>query len=248
MGWNLPFVSFPTGFDVVDARAVTLGAEHGAVVLRDVNGTRRLFTWGRCAEGQCGNGATADVLTMGGALPWVNLGPGRVPVIASAGNYHTCVAASDARAYCFGLNLRGQLGLGHVRPIGPGPWDMGANLTAAIVESHASDAVTWVAAGGDRSCALIANGSLERDFQPRWKCWGDGRFGMLATRDAVNRGTSRAQLGAALPFLPIPPWSSLINSPSWGFAMGNTFSCFVQRGSVTCFGGSRFSRARAHLK
>ena len=77
----------------------------------------------------------------------------------SAGNNHTCGVTQDHRAFCWGLNYRGQLGDGttaaHARP---------AAVAGRLRFRH-------VTAGLDYVCGLAMNGRIY--------CWGYNEFGQL---------------------------------------------------------------------
>ena len=67
-----------------------------------------LYCWGRNADGQIGNGATANQLSP------VRIGAGFLEV--AAGEQHTCGRRDDGTVACWGNNDRGQLGDGTTDP------------------------------------------------------------------------------------------------------------------------------------
>src|SRR5207249_2808070 len=73
----------------------------------------------------------------------------------SAGTFHTCAVRADGTVWCWGDNGFEQLGVA----------EMGPRSTPVQVR-FLSGAVVSVAAGGQHTCALLANGTVE--------CWGDG--------------------------------------------------------------------------
>ena len=100
------------------------------------------------------------------SIPPVNLGrPARA---IAAGNGATCAILDDGTVRCWGFNLDGRLGYGHIRFIGDdeapglsGPVNLGAGRTAKAIST-----------GGSHTCALLDNGAV--------RCWGfagDGRLG-----------------------------------------------------------------------
>jgi alpha-tubulin suppressor-like RCC1 family protein len=78
----------------------------------------------------------------------------------SAGGQHTCALALDSRIFCWGDNLRGQLGDPNVRQ------------SALPVEALSTAAFTAVGSGGAHTCGLRGDGALF--------CWGSNEVGQLA--------------------------------------------------------------------
>ncbi|MEO8561884.1 MAG: protein kinase [bacterium] len=93
--------------------------------------------------------------------------PARTKVSIVAGGLHTCLVAVDGRAFCWGGNDRGQVGvLGGTRLSSPSP--VGAELR-----------FTSVAPGLAHSCAIARGGAL-------W-CWGENDHGQLGDRSTIAR-------------------------------------------------------------
>ncbi|MDB5219620.1 MAG: repeat domain protein, partial [Myxococcaceae bacterium] len=129
---------------------IWMGASHACSLQK--NG--ELECWGRNDAGQLGDRSTTTR-----ALPAPVVSPGKVDDLA-VGARHTC-ALSAGGVRCWGDGTRGQLGTGLTSAL--------SAPTVPVVASGAKGAplagVTAVAAGGDRSCALTADGV---------RCWGDG--------------------------------------------------------------------------
>ncbi|HEX2315386.1 MAG TPA: S8 family serine peptidase [Thermomonospora sp.] len=173
---------------------VAAGGGHSLVVLAD--GTVR--AWGDNANGQLGNGGTADSLTpvQVGGLSGVEQ--------VSAGRQHTLALLSDGTARAWGDNSRGQLGNGTTT-------DSGTPVQAAGLTS-----VSGVAAGGFHSLATVSG-------LHRW-AWGandEGRLGDGTTTDrhtpvdiAVSAGGSvmvgglRHTVAASATMLPLEVWGA----------------------------------------
>jgi alpha-tubulin suppressor-like RCC1 family protein/tRNA A-37 threonylcarbamoyl transferase component Bud32 len=104
--------------------------------------------------------------------------PSRSRVSVVAGGLHTCLVAADGRAFCWGGNDQGQLGVaGGNRLSAPSP--VGADLR-----------FTAIAPGLAHSCAIARGGAL-------W-CWGENEHGQLGDRSQTARGTPvRAAVGYA---------------------------------------------------
>ena len=127
-------------------QAVAAGLHH-TCALR-VNGT--VHCWGRNRDGQLGDGTTTDrsepakVVDLDSAVQAV-----------AAGNDHTCALLGDGSVNCWGWNGSGQLGDGTT-----------TNRSAPVKVAGLGSPVQAIAASGDRTCALLADGSV--------CCWGYG--------------------------------------------------------------------------
>jgi len=86
-------------------RQIVCGGSHHTMVLNDAN---QLYAFGDNEEGQLGLGDNDDrnVATLVGGI-----GGGIRQIVC--GGYHTMVLNDKNQLYAFGLNNRGQLGLGH---------------------------------------------------------------------------------------------------------------------------------------
>ena len=104
--------------------------------------------------------------------------PSRSRVSVVAGGLHTCLIGADGRAFCWGGNDQGQLGVaGGNRLSAPSP--VGADLR-----------FTAIAPGLAHSCAIARGGAL-------W-CWGENEHGQLGDRSETSRGTPvRSAVGYA---------------------------------------------------
>jgi tRNA A-37 threonylcarbamoyl transferase component Bud32 len=104
--------------------------------------------------------------------------PSRSRVSVVAGGLHTCLVAADGRAFCWGGNDQGQLGVaGGNRLSAPSP--VGADLRFVAI-----------APGLAHSCAIARGGAL-------W-CWGENDHGQLGDRSQTARGTPvRSAVGYA---------------------------------------------------
>lgn len=191
MGTALPDV--PTGEQVT---TVGLGDSTTCAVLD----TGRLRCWGDNVWGQLGVGdTTSRGNTAGQNLPLVDLGGQNVIDVAS--DSHTCAILADGTVKCWGLNglakddggvtPYGYLGLGDGQNRGDGPGEMGVNLP--IVDLGDVPAAARIAIGAGHTCVVFANHKV--------KCWGNNERGLLGYGDEDVRGTTPAQMGAALPYV-----------------------------------------------
>ncbi|MEJ2205749.1 MAG: hypothetical protein P8170_16750, partial [Gemmatimonadota bacterium] len=122
----------------------------------------RALCWGDNSFGQLGDGTTTS-RSRPVAVP--NLGDGVVEI--TAGAMHTCALLEGGTLYCWGQNLRGELGDGttqdRVRP----------TLVAGRL------AFRSVKAGGAATCAFSTDGSEY--------CWGQNRSGQLGDGSRTDR-------------------------------------------------------------
>jgi hypothetical protein len=95
---------------------------------------------------------------------------------ASVGRAHTCAVTADSTndVACWGDNSKGQVGVPGAGTTVPFPVSLGLG--------SAGNAVAQVAAGGDHSCALLADSVY---------CWGDNTFGQLGDGTKSSSPTPR---------------------------------------------------------
>src|SRR5688572_11174473 len=82
-------------------------------------------------------------------------------VLISAGGQHTCALSADGGIWCWGSNEKGQLGDGVLTD----------SLAPVQVSGLEKNNIIAVAAGGQHTCALSADGRI-------W-CWGSNEKGQL---------------------------------------------------------------------
>lgn len=200
---------------ITDAVAVTLGADHGCVLLADTT----VRCWGLNLNGQVGDGTTTTRLA-----PVPVTGLTGVTQIA-AGDHFTCATLTDGGVRCWGSNGFRQLGVGStpgysatpVSPVGLDEVvavDAGANHTCALrldatVRCWGANGsgqlastpggsgnprpvpdlttATSIAAGGDSTCAILADATA--------RCWGRNDSGQLGDGTAQDRTTPTAVSG-----------------------------------------------------
>lgn len=128
-----------------------------------------IYCWGYGQTGGLGNGAntystgTPVAVTTSGVLA------GKTVTDISTYEYHAC-AVADGRAYCWGGNGDGQLGIGTT---------VDTNVPVAVSTAGvlSGKTVTQIAAGDYHTCA-IADGKAY--------CWGDNMFGQQANGTTVD--------------------------------------------------------------
>ena len=133
---------------------------------------------GACVAPRCGDGKIEGTegcddgnLTPGdGCEP--DCQPTRVLQLA-AGRAHTCALLTGGRVRCWGANDQGQLGLGTTADLG-GQQPYQNDLVSL------GGPAAFIAAGGDHTCALMADGSL--------RCWGANGHGQLGLGNTAALG------------------------------------------------------------
>jgi alpha-tubulin suppressor-like RCC1 family protein len=153
-------------------------------------------------------------------------GPGVFSV--STGNRYTCAVVTGGAIRCWGGNLQGQLGYGHLQTIGD---DEFPYLSGDV---ELGEPAVQVVTGAGHTCALLATGAV--------RCWGDAGAGKLGFGDyqrakwiaeelegrtvdvgddETARHAPRVELGA----------------PALQLAAGGTFTCaLLATGAVRCWG------------
>lgn len=110
------------------------------------------------------------------------------PLIAAAGDTHTCARLPSGDVKCWGDNLFGQLGYGDRVDRGDNAGEMGAKLP--FVDLGAGRTAAMIAAGEGFSCALLDDGAV--------KCWGTSLLGEVGQGDVNHRGDEVGEMGTAL--------------------------------------------------
>jgi alpha-tubulin suppressor-like RCC1 family protein len=153
-------------------RQVTVGVDHSCGITTD----NQAWCWGDNQFGQVGDGSAG----------WKKLKPVRVAGghqfrQIDAGDYYTCAVTTGDRAYCWGRNEGGQLGIGTLGGERRSPVAVAGGLS-----------VFRVTAGWQLSCG---EGSSKRAY-----CWGTGFVGNGTTRSLkpapVSGGLAFAQVSS----------------------------------------------------
>lgn len=153
---------------ITNAASVSAGGNHTCAFLND--GTARC--WGENAFGQLGNGA---IINSGVPVAVQGL-TGATQV--SAGANHTCAVVSNGTIECWGDNTGGQLGVSWTL-ISLSPLvEITVSTVPVTAASSSITTATSVAAGGDYTCATVAEG--------RVRCWGENAFGQLGNGSTIG--------------------------------------------------------------
>lgn len=153
--------------------SVAAGDKHTCAVKSD--GT--LWCWGKTADGEIGDGNTTGD---GGWSPACRNVPVQVVALGTdvaevaAGASHTCARKKDGTVWCWGLDSADQLGDGGNASATCGFTSLPCETTPVQVAGVAG--AVAIAAGGDHTCVLSADGTV--------KCWGDNSDGQVG--DGTN--------------------------------------------------------------
>ena len=151
---------------VVLANQFSSGYYHACVIASD----NKLYCWGRNHRGQLGNNSMVDssrpvAVNMTGVLA------GKTIKQISTGAYHTCVVASDDNAYCWGENMKGQLGNNST-----------ANSSVPVkVDTSgalAGKTIKQISTGHYHTCAVASDDKIY--------CWGENNNGELGNGSTVD--------------------------------------------------------------
>lgn len=175
---------------------VALGDLHSCA--RKTDGTMRC--WGDDTQGQTGGGGANDGGVVDAPRPITQVTDA---IDIASGQNHSCATRKSGKVVCWGYNLDGQLGNGET-----------ASRRLTPVDVDDLTGVTYVAAGGNFSCAIRSGGAVS--------CWGGNGSGQLGT------GISASS--------PVPvPVAELKNAVS--IAAGLTHACVIKSdGSAACWG------------
>lgn len=141
---------------------IAIGGNHTCAV----TGGGLIYCWGHNFFGQLGDGTTQDRL-----LP-VRVKAGTLHFRrVTAGSYHTCAETTDGKAYCWGNNYWGQLGIGGTSGA--------SRLTPVAVAGGRT--FRRVEAGSQHTCGVTTGSEAY--------CWGDNQYGQLG--DPPSTGFTR---------------------------------------------------------
>jgi alpha-tubulin suppressor-like RCC1 family protein len=143
-------------------RQVSAGRDYSCGVTTDY----KAYCWGNNGAGQLGDGTQG----VGSRLSPVPVLGGLQFRQVDAGTWHTCGVTRDNRAYCWGQNYYGQLG------IGGGDRYLNRTTPVAVLSSHR---FLQVSAGGIHTCGITTDSQAF--------CWGSNRYGQVGDGTTTTR-------------------------------------------------------------
>nr|WP_255216609.1 hypothetical protein [Pseudenhygromyxa sp. WMMC2535] len=191
-----------------------LGGYHGCARFDDGD----LRCWGYNAHGQLGNGGTDN---HGDDETLADLdGLGLTSAIdVRLGSNHTCALLEGGNVRCWGHNANGQLGHSNVE-ISLQP---GESLSIG-------GAASWIAAGGDHTCALLESGGL--------RCWGDNTYGQLGLGNIEPLGDNELPDAGGPISLGLPPDTEIVD-----IKPGERHTCILlSSDAVMCWGENQYGQ------
>lgn len=179
------------------------------------------YCWGRSMFGLLGDGAPSDTLSH--PVP-VLVSGAQVFSSITVGDNHACALASGM-AYCWGLNTRGQLGVG---PAAPTCLLYGSTYPCSAVPLAVSAAFSsrQISAGATSVCVITsANAAF---------CWGDNSSGQLGIGTVTSSAAPAAVTG-------MPALSSI--------SLGRAHACgLAPDGTAFCWGSNTLGQIGAPTK
>ena len=176
----------------------------------------RVYCWGSNSNGKIGSGNTSSALVpsavkISGAL----VGKVIKQIEPSSAGNHSCVIASDDKAYCWGHNGFGQLGNNNtVNSLTPVAVD-----TAGVL---ASKTIKQIASGGISSCVIASDDKAY--------CWGSNNFGQLGNGNLKNSSTPT----------PVSTTGVLAGKTIKQITAGTSYFCVIASDDKAyCWGGGR---------
>lgn len=186
------------------APTLASGGGHSCVITR----SEQVVCWGGNGSGQLGNGSDAQALPFTATPVLVS---GMIGASALAlGDAHSCaLLGRSGQVWCWGSNDFNQLGSAIRGPM--------TNATTAQATATVGDVVQLVS-GANHLCVLQSSGQV-------W-CWGDNRFGQLASDQFLDANTAVLIPG-------IPANIAMLSS-------GANHTCALSRdGQVWCWGDNQ---------
>lgn len=170
-------VSLPSG--VTSFTSIASGRNHSCAIGN--NGSA--YCWGTSDYGEIGNGSVSDYsdpenpYTVYYYSPTAVSMPSGVTFIKIyAGSYNTCALGNNGRAYCWGDNTNGQIGVGNTNP---------ALIPVLVNLPSGVTSYTSLAVGQGTICGVGNNGLAY--------CWGTNQYGAVGNGVTSNNTYSTPQ-------------------------------------------------------
>ena len=209
-------VDYPYAVDTSGALAgktilsIAAGAYHTCAIASD----NQAYCWGSDSNGQIGNGATTG--DQGSPVAVVTSGvlSGKTITSLSSGGNHTCSIASDNLAYCWGVDVNGELGNGATTgdQVNPVAVDTSGVLSGKTVMS--------ISAAYAHTCVVSS------DYQTY--CWGIDSVGQLGNDTSLTSQASPAVVNIG---------GTLFGKTILSISAGTTHTCVIASDNLPyCWG------------
>lgn len=212
--------------------AITAGHSHTCAL--DSGGV--VYCWGDDGYGRLGNGSTNVNSQVPTKVDTTGVLSGKtvVSLMSSSGNAdHTCVVASDGKAYCWGYNAIGQLGdtttTNRSSPV--------AVLASSSDFYSNGKTVISIAAADTHTCAIMTGGTVY--------CWGSNDSGQLGSNSSYDQyfpyhtSTTAGSLINGKNIVSIADGNGNPSSDSFGHG----FTCAVDSdGKAYCWGTNTYGQ------
>ncbi len=159
----------------------------------------------------------AAAASQGRAVLFTAAGPAEAQqkaVAIAVGDSHSCLLTADSVVECWGSDLNGQLGDGQSGP---------AAFSTSPVQVSGLVSPTAIAAGGNFTCALQADGTV--------MCWGNNTYGQLGTLEPGINITTPVSV------------ANLTNATA--IVAGLAHACALANGNVYCWGRNDYGEIGA---
>ena len=145
---------------------IAAGSSHACALLS----TGNVRCWGEANDGRIGYGNTVRIGDNETPASAGDLDMGGKVQALAVGGAHSCALLVDGSVRCWGAWNFGSLGYGNTDNVGDD------ETPAMAGDVDVGGPVKQLAAGGDRTCALLTNGAV--------RCWGAGVLSVLGYPDA----------------------------------------------------------------
>lgn len=218
-------------------KQLSVGAEYAC----GLNKLGEIWCWGNNVSGQLGNGNTSSQKTpirisSGEIPPGVMMNFVSVSKDNSAdsnGNNQlaTCAIASNGKAYCWGANSSGQLGIGSSTASNT-PKQVFTQANSASSNIPSNEVLTSISAGSRSVCAISSSGIAY--------CWGLNNYGQLGVGNVQNSNVAK-RITAISGFNSIV--TAFDNGTTVTSASSPALSCgLLQIGAFYCWGDNRIGQ------
>ncbi|WP_192484591.1 MULTISPECIES: RCC1 domain-containing protein [Cysteiniphilum] len=195
---------------IEDITSLSAGSFHACAV----NNSGEAYCWGKGKSGQLGNG---DIKSSPEPIK-VNQDRSVKFQMVSSGGEFSCALDQDKKAYCWGSNSMGQLGLGTT-----------TNMSEPTVLSFGSEQVLSISAGTSHACAITQSTTNEAKSV---MCWGSNAQGQLGLGNTTAKVLSPKAMNL-----------DGINAKPVVVKAGNQYTCVgFDNNTLYCTGSNKYGQ------